>query len=174
MFISGIEKMEILQELVLPFFISVVASCLTALIAFKKYKTEKHWDDKRQKYFLVVEAVEYVAVWYSNNRDSLHGEPILVRFDDDTKELEHSKRIIQKFSSIGQLYFSKEFSSELTDLYLTMNKILNDTSVESELSDNDLEKEYWIQSRYYLNIYNVAFNSLEKLLKISEKDLHNR
>ncbi|KHF15899.1 hypothetical protein D5E86_25660 [Vibrio parahaemolyticus] len=171
MFIIKVMYMELVQDLLLPVVLSTLSAYGAAVFAFRKYKNEKRWDDKREKYFLVIESVEYIAAWYESKRNQMGAEQGLIRFGNDTSQLEVSERVIQKYAAIGNLYFSKDFVSVLSQLYLNLEQKVYSRGEEYECANDDPEREFWIENRYYASVSHTSSEALKKLLKLSERDL---
>lgn len=165
--------MEYINILLLPAVLSAVSAYLTAQVAFRKYKKEKGWDDKREKYSLVIESVEYLASWYASKHCAMGIGSTLNNFNESDTELNNSKRIIQKYAKIGEFYFSKKFSNTLTELYEELEKITYQQGENFQTIDDNPQDEFYLLSSYYASIANCTECALTKLLKTLDDDLLN-
>lgn len=162
--------MELIKELFLPILLSSLSAFFAARFAFGKYKKEKRWDEKREKYSLVIESVEYVFAWYSFKQHNLGHDSILITFDSDTSQLDISMRVIQKYGIIGNLYFSKEFSKVLSDYYSELDTKLYYYHEAMECSNGIPERELQAEKHFYSSINDCSNKILIKLLEIYDSD----
>ncbi|MDD9197581.1 hypothetical protein PVK62_17320, partial [Aliivibrio sp. S3MY1] len=92
-------------------------------------------------------------------------------FSNDTSELDRSTRIVQKYATIGKLYFSQEFSKILTVLYKDLERLTNEYGEAVEFADGDRQSEFSAQIEYYSSIEKHSNKALKSMLKIAEIDL---
>ena len=163
--------MDYVQELVLSVVLSTISAYGAAKFAFGKYKNEKRWDEKREKYSLVIESVEYIAAWFTSKHGEMGTDQVLIQFGNDTSQLDISERVIQKYATIGNLYFSKDFVVVLSEFSLDLEREAYSRGEDYECVNGDPEQEFWIQNRYYASVSQSSSKALDKLLKLAERDL---
>lgn len=163
--------MEFIKIILLPILLATASAYLAARFAFKKYTNEKRWDEKREKYYLVIESVEYLSAWYRDKHYSMGIGSTLSQFNNDNSEFERSARIIQKYAIIGEFYFSQEFSKKLTDLYEHLESLVYKRGEDIESADQNPTEEFSILNTYYSSSEQYSKNSLKKLLEIAAIDL---
>lgn len=160
--------MELFKEYAFPALLSFFSAFLATKLAFSKYKSEKRWDEKKEKYALVIESVEYVVAFY--NSQHLNTTSI-TKFNNNDEELNSSMRAIQKYAAIGKLYFSKEFAKVLYSFHTELDNKLYNLQERYECANGNKEEEFRIELQYHASVSNHALTTLHKLLKIADKDL---
>ena len=143
--------MELFKELIFPALLSFVSALLATRLAFSKYKNEKRWEEKKEKYALAIESVEYVISFYNSQHIDTTS---IANFNNDNEQLNDAKRVIQKYANIGKLYFSEEFAKVLYTFNEELEKLESNLKEYYECASGDKKEEFYIDMQYNASISN--------------------
>jgi len=150
-----------------PITVGFLAAYLGSLLALKKFKKEKLWDERRAIYKEVIEAFEELGSWSEYMRASHCCEPTInvdVNFDEPL-------RLISKRSAIGGLFLSEEFQKVLEEAHIKLSQIrfqINEESMPDMGSERERAEWLFILSKEI----NEAVNEyLPKLISIAKNEI---
>ena len=150
-----------------PITVGFLAAYLGSLVALKKFKKEKLWDERRAIYKEVIEAFEELGCWSEYMRASHCCEPTInvnVNFDEPL-------RVISKRSAIGGLFLSEAFQKVLEEANIKLSQIRFQINEES-MPDMDSEREradwLFILSK---EIKEAVNEYLPKLISIAKEEI---
>ena len=128
-------EIDEISKFLSPITVGFLAAYLGSLLALKKFKKEKLWDERRLIYKEVIEAFEELQAWSEYMRASHCCEPTI----DVNTNFDESLRIISKCSAIGGLFLSIEFQKVLEEANLKLSQTRFQVKEES-MPDMDSER----------------------------------
>jgi len=150
-----------------PITVGFIAAYLGSLLALKKFKKEKLWDERKAIYKEVIEAFEGLGCWAEYMRASHCFEPTI---DVDIK-FEDYLRVISKRSAIGRLFLSEAFQHVLEEanskLILTRFQI-SEESMPDMYSEQERVEWLFVLSN---KIREVVDDYLPKLISIAKVEI---
>lgn len=108
--------------------VGFLAAYYGSVLALRKFKQEKTWNERREAYKEVIESLEELIHWSEQIRASHCCEPTIggnANFDD-------ALRRISKFSATGSLVFSEEFQTVLEKTNTQISKVRFEVNEESK------------------------------------------
>ena len=134
------------------------AAFLGAYIGLGKYKKEKVWDAKNQAYQNILNALNEIRFWASENLSGNVGLPVVgsKTSEELRKSYTSAKEQLEKYAYIGELVVSD-------DAYAVIRKVMHEISAE----DFRFEDEGGDESSYQ----DMFIKHCEKIGKIVEENM---
>lgn len=159
------EYLEI-AKLALPIVVGFLSAYAASLIALKKFKKEKFWDERRNAYAKVVSSFEELLYWAEQERAAHCCEPHISVASDPESAL----REIRRYSKIGSLHFSEQFYEELKEADIAISRAEFDIDQES-IGDNDEQSQREWRFIRANKIREIVEGSLPALLRLAKNEL---
>ncbi|MCV6610572.1 MAG: hypothetical protein OIF55_07385 [Amphritea sp.] len=157
-------------------FISFCTTLLAAffgyLIAVKKFKKEKLWQEKYESYQAVLSALEAMLLWANETycrEKMIPTKGTHAAVGDGKQSFSEARRVIAKTTCIGKLLLCQEVIDEL-DILETELWNENFRADEQNYYPNTFEESEAI-SEHAKNIEKIVQPRLEKIIELAKKDL---
>lgn len=162
--------MLVIPNWLITFFVTLLAAFFGSLVALKKFKKEKLWQEKYNSYQEVLNALEAIILWADQTYCSYKLIPSIGTSTlDDIQSFPAARRVLAKTTCIGKLLISKDAITELE-------------SIEQELWDEQFRASEecfhlntWEEQEFYAthaeNIKNIVKPRLDKIISYARSDL---
>ncbi|MFA5985283.1 MAG: hypothetical protein WC782_14805 [Methylococcaceae bacterium] len=155
-----------IAKLASPIVVGFLSAYAASLIALKKFKKEKFWDERRTAYAKVVSAFEELLYWAEQERAAHCCEPYISVASDPESAL----REIRRFSKIGSLQFSEQFYEKLKEADIAISSAEFDIN-EAGIGDNDEQSQHEWRFIRANTIREIVEGCLPELLKLAKNEL---
>ena len=157
---------------VISFFTALIATYFGYLIAVKKFKKEKIWQEKYQSYQDILSALEAMMLWSNETycrQKMIPTKGTRVLDGDNWKSFSEARRIIAKASCIGQLLLPENVVEELNELE---SELWNENfrADEENYYPNTFEESEAI-AEHADNISKIIEPRLKKIIDYAKRDL---
>lgn len=155
-----------ITKLASPLVVGFLSAYGASLIALKKFKKEKFWDERRNAYAKVVGAFEELLYWAEQERAAHCCEPYISVASDPASAL----REIRRYSKIGSLQFSERFYEKLRKADIAISRAEFEIDEES-IGDNDEQSQHEWRFIRANTIREIVEGSLPVLLRLAKNEL---
>jgi hypothetical protein len=155
-----------LLKYISPIIVGFLAAYFGSVLALRKFKREKVWDERRAAYKDVIESFEELIHWSEQVRASHCCEPTIggeAKFDE-------SLRKISKFSATGSLIFSKKFQEILEQANKNISRVrfkIDEESKPDQYTEAGSSEWYFFLAN---EIRNIVEDCLPKLIDIAKSE----
>ena len=157
---------------VITFCTTLLAAFFGYLIAVKKFKKEKLWQEKYQSYQEVLSALEAMVLWTNETYCSNKMIPTKGTFaanGDRWLSFSEARRVIAKASCIGKLLLCDEVISELEDLESALWH--EDFRADDKNYYPDTFEESEAIAEHAKNVEEIVTPRLERIITYAKRDL---
>lgn len=157
----------IISKFLLPLAVGLIAAYFGSLLAIKKFKREKIWDERRSIYKEVIESFEEIIFYCEYVRAINFCEPII----DNNVDIDSSLRKIAKYSVSGGMFCSEKFQGVLKQAYDELYRVRVQINEESlpDLNTESGRREWSVI--LFREISSVAKVYLEQLINVAKSEL---
>lgn len=160
-------EIEEVMKYLPPIFVGFISAYFGSMFAFKKFKSEKLWDERRAIYKEVIEAFEELGGWAEYMLALNYCEPTI----DVEFKFDEPLRVISKRSVIGRLFLSKAFYKTLEEADLKLRDIRFRINEECQPDmDSDRGRSEWLVI-LATQIKGLVDDYLPKLLSIAKDEI---
>lgn len=158
--------MEDLLKFISPIIVGFLAAYFGSLLALRKFKREKVWDERRAAYKDVIESFEELIHWSEQVRAYHCCEPTIggeAKFDE-------SLRKISKFSATGSFIFSKKFQEILEQANENISRVrfkIDEESKPDQYTEAGSAEWYFVLAN---EIRSIVKDCLPKLIAIAKSE----
>lgn len=148
----------------------VLIALVAVMIALRKFKKERIWQDKYSSYRKVLESIEAIHYWGDECNSDAHMLPTINHFDgkNSSEFYAEAQREVLKQSNIGTLLLSSKFIEKLDEFLKELSK--EKFSASEEHYDDDNER-YLAFGSHGAKVRDIASKYLPQLIAIARKDL---
>lgn len=162
-------EIDEISKFLAPLTVGFIAAYFGSLLALRKFKSEKVWDERRLIYKEVIESLEEILFWCEYVRASHCCEPVI----DSDVDFDSSLRKIARHSVSGGLFSSSKFQESLKLAHAELHRVrfqINEESMPDLNTDHEREEWLFILSK---EIRDVAKRHLDQLINLAKNELPN-
>ncbi|MDM7182265.1 hypothetical protein QUH49_06775 [Klebsiella pneumoniae] len=161
----GVEKLS-------PAVVGFLGAWLGSRWGVTKFKREKHWETKIKTYETVIHCFETIGYWGDNEGNEAFLEVRVGGLEEGVEQFHHAMRQLAQVGVTGAIYLSPEFRNtayekrlKIQQMYIGRIREIND-----ELGHGE-DYIYYNKAELYIKISKLAYESVEELNLIAEKDI---
>ena len=160
-------EIDEISKFIAPLTVGFIAAYLGSLLALKKFKREKIWDERRSIYKEVIESFEKIIFWCEYVRASHCCEPVI----ESDVDFDSSLRKIARHSVSGGLFSSSKFQEVLEQAHAELYRVrfqINEESMPDLDTDRGRDEWLFILSK---EIRDVSKKYLDQLINLAKDEL---
>ncbi|GGX71444.1 hypothetical protein [Saccharospirillum salsuginis] len=149
-----------------PIAVGLISAYVASLLALRKFKREKVWDERRTAYKELIETVEEIIYWAEQVRASHCCEPTIGHEGDVNASL----RTLAKYSATGALIFSDKFHEVVMNANIRIHKLMfqiDDESMPDLHSEREMADWRLIQAT---EIRKILEECLPELIRVAKSE----
>ncbi|MBO2641729.1 hypothetical protein [Shewanella algae] len=162
-------EIDEISKFIAPLTVGFIDAYLGSLLALRKFKREKIWDERRSIYKEVIESFEEIIFWCEYVRASHCGEPVI----EGDVDFDSSLRKIARHSVSGGLFSSSKFQEVLKQAHAELYQVrfqINEESLPDLDTDRGRKEWLFILSK---EIRSVSKKYLDQLINLAKDELPN-
>lgn len=165
-FLAQLWSVNLLKDLLVP----ALAALAGSLLATRKFRQERLWQEKYAAYQRVLGSIEAIRYWGDEAAADVHMLPTVGWFDGkDAQEFyAQAKREVTKQASIGTVLLSEEFVAELAVFQTELFGLAHAASEEHHEDDRD---QHFAFGDHASEVRSLADRALPKLIRLARKDV---
>jgi hypothetical protein len=160
-------EIDEISKFIAPLTVGFIAAYFGSLLALRKFKREKIWDERRSIYKEVIESFEEIIFWCEYVRASHCCEPVI----ESDVDFDSSLRKIARHSVSGELFSSPKFQKVLKQAHSELYRVrfqINEESMPDLYTDSGRDEWLFILSK---EIGGVSKKHLDRLINLAKDEL---